>query len=371
MRLEPGWSAELAILLVVTTVTSRAHAQNPLLPLPPVAGVSLVQTLTTDPGDRESVHTVTEATAKALRWTWQLVEVQENNDTVRSEFRYAELHADIRDAIRFRAYHDVEGPEEHPGYTMHAISSAVYGRLRAAGSDTFQVMAVESPAGGALPAVGFARRATPVRWSGTLSVVTPSPEKFPLILNGKRVDVPALHLRGRFSMRSKVWEPELWVLADSAYPMLLKWVGSHTQRSNVLQTVRVDVPSALPEFERGLTSACRAELPGIYFAFNSAVLDVASDRTIASVAAILARHPDWKVTLEGHTDSIGSATANQALSERRVAAVTARLVSQHKVSATRVTTVGLGSAKPRETNASIEGRARNRRVELVRDCTRR
>jgi OOP family OmpA-OmpF porin len=120
--------------------------------------------------------------------------------------------------------------------------------------------------------------------------------------------------------------------------------------------------------ERELDSACRADLPGIYFAFNSAALDPASDRAIASIAAILARHPDWNATLEGHTDSIGTGAANQALSERRVEAVRARLIEQHKASAARLRVVGHGATRPRESNGTIEGRARNRRVELVRDC---
>jgi outer membrane protein OmpA-like peptidoglycan-associated protein len=326
-----------------------------------------VQTLSTGEGDRESVHSVVEADARRLRWKWALVEVSANGDTVRQEYRYAELREDVDAAIRFRAFHEIEEPEEHPGYTMHAISRAVYRRLRAAGSDTFQVMAVESPTGG-LASFALARRATPVRWRGTLSLVTPSPVPFPLLVNGRRMDVPALHVRGRFTLRTKTWEPELWVLADSTYPLLLKWIGAHTQATNVLQTIRVDGSESLPEVERELRSSCRAELPGIYFAFNSAVLDAASDRTIANVAGLLDRNPEWTVTLEGHTDSIGSSDANRILSERRVAAVRARLMSQHKVDGSRVRTAGFGSARPREPNATIEGRARNRRVELVRDC---
>jgi outer membrane protein OmpA-like peptidoglycan-associated protein len=357
------------LLLVGATVPSGANAQKSPLALPPATGMSIVQTLSTVEGDRESVHTVTEATARGLRWNWQLVEVQASGDTMRQQFRYAELQADINEAIRFRAFHDVADPEEHPGYTMHSLSRAVYRRLRAAGSDTFQIMTVESSGGRLSSFVGH--RATPVRWRGTLSVLAPSPVKFPLLVNGQRVDVPALHLRGRFTMRSRVWETELWVLADSTYPLLLKWIGAHTQTTNVLQTIRIDVAASLPELERSLTSACRAELPGIYFGFNSAVLDPASDRTITAVAGVLAKHPDWTVTLEGHTDSIGSPAANRTLSERRVAAVSGALVNRHAVAGVRLKTAGFGSARPRESNASIEGRARNRRVELVRDCGRR
>ena len=112
----------------------------------------------------------------------------------------------------------------------------------------------------------------------------------------------------------------------------------------------------------------RVELPGIYFDFNSAALTPASDRTIAFIAAILTRHPDWTATLEGHTDSIGSAAANRALSQRRVEGVRERLVSAHHLNPATLRTTGYGSSRPRETNGTVEGRARNRRVELVRDC---
>jgi outer membrane protein OmpA-like peptidoglycan-associated protein len=106
----------------------------------------------------------------------------------------------------------------------------------------------------------------------------------------------------------------------------------------------------------------------VYFAFNSAALDPASDRIIASVAAMLSRHPDWIVTVEGHTDSIGSARSNQLLSERRASAVRDRLLALRALPAERLRSAGYGASRPREPNATIEGRARNRRVELVRPC---
>jgi OOP family OmpA-OmpF porin len=131
-------------------------------------------------------------------------------------------------------------------------------------------------------------------------------------------------------------------------------------------------PTRLPSWaaivESTLASACRVELPGIYFAFKSAALDPASDRTIASLARMLARHPDWKPTIEGHTDSIGSASANQVLSEQRAEAVRNRLVAGQRVDGARLHAAGYGGSRPRESNATIEGRARNRRVELIRDC---
>jgi outer membrane protein OmpA-like peptidoglycan-associated protein len=120
--------------------------------------------------------------------------------------------------------------------------------------------------------------------------------------------------------------------------------------------------------ETSFEANCRVELPGIYFAFNSAELDPASDRTIAALARMLARHPNWKPTIEGHTDSIGSARANQLLSKRRAEAVRNRLVTAHQVDGEKLSATGYGASRPREPNTTIEGRARNRRVELVRDC---
>jgi outer membrane protein OmpA-like peptidoglycan-associated protein len=356
-------------LASVIAAAAPLPAQRAALPLPPVAGLSLVQTLTMKEGDRESVHTVQEATARGLRWIWTVVEVQPAGDTVRQAFKYAELTADIADAMRFRAFHDATAAEEHPGYTMHALSRAVYRRLRTEGSDSFQVMGIESSGPGIL---GMRGSVSPIRWTGRLTLASKGTVPFPLLVNGKRVEVPAFHIRARLAARGNTWEPELWVLADSIYPLLLKWVGAHRQAGNVLQTIRVDLPpsggtgSMEGELEGGLSSGCRAELPGIYFAFNRADLDGASDRAIASVAGLLKKHPDWILTLEGHTDSIGGAPANRALSERRVEAVRARLMSAHHVEGARLKTAGYGSARPRESNGTIEGRARNRRVELVR-----
>ncbi len=212
-----------------------------------------------------------------------------------------------------------------------------------------------------------------------LLVADPTPAPFSLLVNGRRTEVSALHLRGNFTAKGRRFEPQIWILADSTYPLLLKWIGHSSQPTNVLQTVRVDFPLAEAggsgpaghgggELEATLKEECRVELPGIYFAFNSAVLDPASDRTIGVLAEVLAKHPDWSGTIEGHTDSVGTVAANKTLSERRAAAVRTRLVDVHKLDEARLGIAGYGSSQPRETNTTIEGRARNRRVEVVRKC---
>jgi outer membrane protein OmpA-like peptidoglycan-associated protein len=144
--------------------------------------------------------------------------------------------------------------------------------------------------------------------------------------------------------------------------------------------VRADLPTELHGTDGDLTGAkvldqeleaqCRLEMPGVYFAFGTAIIDPISDRALAEVARVLTAHRDWKFTVEGHTDSVGTAAANDVLSRRRAEAVRARLAERHGLDTHAWGAVGYGAKHPRESNATIEGRARNRRVELVRDCSR-
>jgi outer membrane protein OmpA-like peptidoglycan-associated protein len=87
---------------------------------------------------------------------------------------------------------------------------------------------------------------------------------------------------------------------------------------------------------------------------------------LKQIAAILQRNPDWKLSVGGHTDNIGDANFNLGLSQRRAAAVKNALVTRYKISPDRLTTSGYGATQPIETNTTMEGRARNRRVELQR-----
>jgi outer membrane protein OmpA-like peptidoglycan-associated protein len=212
------------------------------------------------------------------------------------------------------------------------------------------------------------------RYKGALRRISAGPEGFPLLVNGTRTEVPALHVRGSFANGLRGTEWEVWVQADSAHPLLLKSV----LQGEVFQMVRADLPAELPArsgilddgkgMEGALEESCRVELPGVYFAFGTAAIDPISDRALARLASVLAHHPDWTFTVEGHTDSVGTAAANQALSRRRAEAVRARLAERHGLDTHTWDAVGYGPNRPRESNATIEGRARNRRVELVRDC---
>jgi len=91
-----------------------------------------------------------------------------------------------------------------------------------------------------------------------------------------------------------------------------------------------------------------------------------SEPTLREIAEVLRRNPDWILSIEGHTDDVASDRYNLELSGRRAAAVKAALGAQFSIAGTRLTTAGFGESRPQDRNDTVEGRARNRRVELVR-----
>jgi outer membrane protein OmpA-like peptidoglycan-associated protein len=118
--------------------------------------------------------------------------------------------------------------------------------------------------------------------------------------------------------------------------------------------------------EQSLEESGRAEVYSIYFEFNSDEIREESRQTLGEIAAILERRPEWRLSIEGHTDGIDSDEYNLDLSRRRAAAVSHALIVDYAVAGARLKHEGFGEARPVDTNETIEGRARNRRVELVR-----
>jgi len=121
-----------------------------------------------------------------------------------------------------------------------------------------------------------------------------------------------------------------------------------------------------PALESALTKSKRIRIYGIHFDFNSATVRPESGPVIHEIADALTHHPEWKLTIEGHTDNVGGAAYNVDLSSRRAAAVKTILVNQYHIASTRLSTIGYGLSRPVATNDTDAGRALNRRVELVR-----
>jgi outer membrane protein OmpA-like peptidoglycan-associated protein len=114
------------------------------------------------------------------------------------------------------------------------------------------------------------------------------------------------------------------------------------------------------ETARGLI----VNLSDVLFDTGKATLKPGAREKLAKVSGILVTHPDLKIEVEGHTDSVGSDSYNQGLSDRRAESVRGYLVSQ-RIAPQSITTVGFGESKPVATNDTAAGRQRNRRVELV------
>ena len=114
------------------------------------------------------------------------------------------------------------------------------------------------------------------------------------------------------------------------------------------------------ETARGLI----VNLSDVLFDSGKATLKPGAREKLARVSGILVTHPDLKLEIEGHTDSVGTDSYNQGLSERRAESVRGYLVSQN-IAAQSITTQGFGESKPVATNDTAAGRQQNRRVELV------
>ena len=380
VSLAPGIAA-LAALLTATAGTGIAQDAAPRIPL--VTGLVLGSVLHSPIGEREDVLEIRSADPSGVHYAWHERTITTGGDTT-DGFRKRFVSAnDLAGAPRFD---DIFGKDEQVrhGFTALTLSSAVYRRLHDAGSTPFSLMMVpreaRATAQASASALAALFTASRVRYKGSLTRISPTPEQFPLLVNGIRAALPALRVKGSFANGLRRSEWDLWVLADSAHPLILKSV----LEGDVFQMVRADLPDSQPVkpgapagggllegrlLEEALVERCRLELPGVYFAFGTAAIDPISDRALAELARSLAAHPDWKIAVEGHTDSVGTAAANQTLSKRRAEAVRARLAERHGVDTRAWGAIGHGAARPREPNATIEGRARNRRVELVRDCS--
>lgn len=108
----------------------------------------------------------------------------------------------------------------------------------------------------------------------------------------------------------------------------------------------------------------RAVIYGIHFDTNSAVIKPQSEPALKELLNALNRQPSMKIEIQGHTDSQNSDQYNNALSQKRAQAVMAWLVA-HKIPAARMKAIGFGESSPIADNATPQGRALNRRVEVA------
>jgi OOP family OmpA-OmpF porin len=103
----------------------------------------------------------------------------------------------------------------------------------------------------------------------------------------------------------------------------------------------------------------------LHFDFDKSVIKDTDKAELNRAISFIKKYPDAHVKLEGHTDSKGSEDYNQRLSERRASAVQQYIVKEGGTKESKITSAGYGELKPVETNNTDEGRAKNRRVEVL------
>jgi outer membrane protein OmpA-like peptidoglycan-associated protein len=371
-RARVSWQVRAIYLVGVSIATPLAHAAaSPDIPIVPgVTFVMAVSNGTSPPqtstlehlaqGDYETVVTITAVNDEGISQNAYIDGVDESGVHQQSTIPRKVLRADLTNShLQIFGFYSTD-PLVVTGTTALGPSLEITQELLEKGRSAYSFRNFST-----LPAI-----------SGTLVRSEAGNVKFPVLVNGQRVELNAIHATGQMALGSTTRPFEHFILAQPQYPISLRIAygprgGAFPFKADFArEIVRIDFPvkqaSALAE---ALAKNCRVEVPGIYFDFNEATLKAQSKRALQDIAAVLNEQPKRHVSIEGHTDNIGSAQYNDDLSARRVATVKAALVEDFKIDPATISTRGFGLRRPMETNETLAGRARNRRVELVRECS--
>jgi OmpA-OmpF porin, OOP family len=131
------------------------------------------------------------------------------------------------------------------------------------------------------------------------------------------------------------------------------------------QLMKQDVTANADALSGSIKETGRVAVYGIYFDTNKADLKPSSDPALAEIVKMLKVEANVKLYVVGHTDNVGQFAHNVKLSQDRAASVVNALVNKHGIAADRLTPFGVGPAAPVAPNKTDDGRAKNRRVELV------
>ena len=115
----------------------------------------------------------------------------------------------------------------------------------------------------------------------------------------------------------------------------------------------------------GISSTGHVAIYGIYFDFNKSDVKPESEPALQEISKLLSGNPNLKVFIVGHTDNVGGVDYNMKLSQARADAVVKALTTKYKVNPQQMKAYGVGQLAPVAPNKTEDGRAKNRRVELV------
>lgn len=166
--------------------------------------------------------------------------------------------------------------------------------------------------------------------------------------------------------------PNWWVVGKVVVDGREVW--AQAERGNGKVWLRIVETQALAQhivadaasFKSDLKSTGHVAVYGIYFDTGKSLLKPESTPALQEVAKLLAGDPALKLWVVGHTDAAGNVDANMKLAQARAEAVVTALTTTHGIAPARLKGYGVGPLAPVATNDNEEGRAKNRRVELVK-----
>ena len=331
--------------------------------IPLVKGLVVVTALASQMGDYESTKRIEDISPTTVKLHYA------NNREDRVE---ANRLIDVADlASAHGLIQTFFGSSEHyPGTLGISLSTEMLNQLRAGQQPEFG-FATQGGAGDHEPVHKWGQfvYSCNLRRLGTEDIA------IPVLLNNHRVELPAVH--AACDLDSNQVDPpfqkvHVFCLDQPDNPLLLATVlGPNTDR---MQVIKIMLPppeekkaNEDKQMEQALAEKKPVQIYGIFFEFNSAKITPESEMVLRQIADIMQKNQDWKLDVSGHTDNIGGVDFNVGLSQRRAAAVKDALVSRYSIAPDRLATSGYGASRPIETNETLEGRARNRRVELIRE----
>jgi OOP family OmpA-OmpF porin len=141
--------------------------------------------------------------------------------------------------------------------------------------------------------------------------------------------------------------------------------GSYEQKIITVQAVSQEIQVDGTALQNEITKSGHVAVYGVHFDTAKATLQPDSEAALNAIVSVLQQDASLKLKVEGHTDNQGVAAANLVLSQKRAEAVVAWLVA-HGIDRSRLNASGRGQTQPVADNGTEEGRAKNRRVELVK-----
>ncbi|AVP99246.1 hypothetical protein C7S18_19675 [Ahniella affigens] len=352
----------------VLAAASGETASPPKIPLVP--GLTITTAIAEPDGDYESRKLLEsiDASGWRLRYAADVRGADGKPESITSE-RLVHTE-DLQSARTYRNYFESDVEEDYPGTTALGASASVLKGLRDSGVAPFAVVAEDAflkRASANLPgenhsilALASALTASAGRsFKGELK--RRNVGTMPVLVNDQLQHLPVLVASGLFTAKNgDTMQAELSFLDDDQNPLALQWRIGDTQ----LRVVRIEYPLAKSPLAEMLQTNKRVTLPGLYFDFGSATLRPESQAALPSIAEAI-RAASTELILEGHTDNIGTAERNQALSLARAQSVWSALRALDPTLGPVPKIIGFGASRPRASNDTLEGRAQNRRVELA------